>query len=120
MNLYRRISTLTLALVVAAGSGVCFGQAADQAPAIDKNFAPIKQWKLMLMFRDSAGLRTLYSVDPPAKITTASGTADLQADIEYWISLRVRGIDLDITQSTSPEPGAQQVAFQAEILSAAQ
>jgi hypothetical protein len=39
------------------------------------------------------------------------------ADVEFWVGLKARSIDLDILQTTSPQPGVQVVRFQAEIRS---
>ncbi len=69
---------------------------------------------------DAAKLRALYSTNPEARVILPSGETNAQADIAFWTGLKARGIKLEIVQSTSPQTGVQQVAFQAEIKSAAQ
>ncbi len=83
-------------------------------------FAPLEQWKAAVLSGDAAKLRALYSTNPEARVILPSGETNAQADIAFWTGLKARGIKLEIMQSTSPQTGVQQVAFQAEIRSAAQ
>jgi thioredoxin 1 len=83
-------------------------------------FAPLEQWKAVVLAGDAAKLRALYSTNPEARVILESGESNAQADIAFWTGLKARGIKLEVAQSTSPETGVQQVAFQAEIKSAAQ
>jgi len=62
----------------------------------------------------------LYSTNPEARIVLASGETSAETDIAFWIGLKARSIKLQVAQSESPQPGLQQVAFEAEVLSAAQ
>jgi thioredoxin 1 len=83
-------------------------------------FAPLEQWKAAVLAGDAAKLRTLYSSNPEARVILPLGETNTQADVAFWIGLKARGMKLDIVQSTAPKTGQQQVAFQAEIKSAAQ
>ena len=97
--------------------GVCLGQTASAAPA--KNgppFAPFEQWKSMVLASDAADLKTLYSLNPVARIVTASGEVDADAAIRYWAGLKARSMKVDVAKDTSPGTGKQMVLFQAEIL----
>ena len=83
-------------------------------------FAPLEQWKAAVLAGDAATLRAVYSTNPEARVILPSGETNAQAEIAFWTGLKARSIKLDIVQSASPEAGQQQVAFQAEIKSAAQ
>lgn len=100
--------------------GVGGQNAAAKAQAASAAFTPLEQWKAAVLGGDAAKLRALYSTNPEARVILPSGETNAQADIAFWTGLKARGIKLEIVQSTSPQPGVQQVAFQAEIRSAAQ
>ena len=107
----------TILVSVLAANGQ---QAAAKAPQSSAGFAPLEQWKAAVLAGDAAKLRALYSTNPEARVILPSGETNAQADIAFWTGLKARSIKLDIAQSASPEAGLQQVAFQAEIKSAAQ
>jgi len=118
----RRISLVILgrAIVLAVGLGACFGQPTSAASGkSDTPFAPFEQWKSMVLAADAAGLKVLYSINPVARIVTASGEVDTDAAIHYWVGLKARSLKVVIAQSTSPQPGKHAVLFQAEVLTAA-
>ena len=73
----------------------------------------------MVLAGDAAGLKTLYSVNPVARIVTASREVDADAAIHYWVGLKARSLKVEVTKDTSTEPGKRLVLFQAEILTAA-
>jgi hypothetical protein len=83
------------------------------------SFPPLEQWKAAVVAGDAAKLRALYSTNPAARIVLASGEAGTDTDIAFWIGLKAKRIKLDVAQSASPQAGLQQVAFEAEVLSAA-
>jgi thiol:disulfide interchange protein len=49
---------------------------------------------------------------------TAVGDSSTNTEIAFWMGLKPRRMKLDIVQSESPQAGAQQVVFQAEVQSA--
>ena len=104
--------------------GAVLGASGQKAPAKKQapsaTFAPLAQWKAAGLAGDAAKLRALYSTNPEARVILASGETNAQADIAFWTGLKARSIKLEVAQSNSPETGLQQVAFQAEIKSAAQ
>jgi hypothetical protein len=105
------------ALIVFAASAARCG--VSQAPASDSaaSFAPLAQWRKAVLSGDRVGLKTLYSTAPAAKVTVPPDESNPDADVEFWVGLKARSIDLDILQTTSPQPGVQVVRFQAEIRS---
>jgi thioredoxin 1 len=116
----RQIGLVMLVWTMVLGIGVCFGQAAASTAAkSDMPFAPFEQWKSMVLAGDADGLKMLYSLNPVARIVTASGEVDAGAAIRYWVGLKARSMKVEIVQSTSPEPGKHLVLFQAEIVTSA-
>ena len=82
-------------------------------------FPPLQQWKNAVLSGNASGLKSLYSAAPPAQIKTAAGLTNADADVTFWTGLKPQRMKLDIVQSESPQPGLQQVVFQAEIRSSA-
>ena len=122
MRVVRRVWIGAAMVCTMFGSALGVGgqNAAAKAQAASAAFAPLEQWKAAVLAGDAAKLRALYSTNPEARVILPSGETNAQADIAFWTGLKARGIKLEIVQSTSPQPGVQQVAFQAEIRSAAQ
>ncbi|HEY4901609.1 MAG TPA: thioredoxin family protein [Terriglobales bacterium] len=100
--------------------GASAQQSATKAAQKGAAFAPLEQWKAAVLAGDAAKLRALYSTNPEARVILTLGETNAQADIAFWTGLKARSIKLEMAQSTTPEVGSQQVAFQAEIKSAAQ
>ncbi len=98
----------------------CAQQATAKGKPMGATFAPLEQWKAAVLAGDAAKLRALYSTSPEARVILTSGETNAQADIAFWTGLKARSIKLDVAQSTSPQTGVQQMAFQAEIKSGAQ
>jgi hypothetical protein len=82
-------------------------------------FAPVEQWKAAVVSGDSAKLRALYSSNPAARVVLSSGETSAETDIAFWIGLKAKRIKLNVAESASPRQDLQQVAFEAEVLSAA-
>jgi hypothetical protein len=83
--------------------------------AVDANFPPLDAWKGAIVSGDSLGLRMLYSTNPAAQIETARGNAPADDDISFWSGLKAKTVKLNVMQASSPQPGLEQVVFQAEI-----
>ena len=82
-------------------------------------FAPVEQWKAAVISGDAAKLKALYSANPAARVVLTSGETSADTDIAFWIGLKTKRIKLDVAQSISPQADLQQVAFEAEVQSAA-
>ena len=113
--LYRRFALLFIALALAATLSHAAGQSAPQSPA---TFPPLEQWKSAVVAGNVTALRSLYSSNPPARVMTAKADSSIDTEIAFWMGLKPRRMKLDIVQSESPQAGAQQVVFQAEVQSA--
>lgn len=106
---------------VAKGAGivlfiVCAHQA--RAQSASASFPPLEQWKNAILAGDVAGLTMLFSANPAPQISTVKGPSDVSTEANFWTGLKPRQINLEITQSTTPQPGVQAIVFQAEVLEA--
>ncbi len=86
-----------------------------QVGASESNFPPLEAWKSAILTGDSLGLKMLYSSNPAAQIETAHGSASADDDVSFWSSLKPRSLKLDNLQTSSTQPGLEQVVFQAEV-----
>ena len=93
-------------------SSYCAAQAPAQAGAA---FPPLEQWKAAVISGNVAALQALYSSNPPAQVATAAGASNVTSEIAFWTGLKARRMKLNVIQSESPQPGVQQVVFQAEV-----
>jgi thiol-disulfide isomerase/thioredoxin len=48
-------------------------------------------------------------------VATAAGASDVTSEVAFWTGLKARRLKLSLIESQSPQPGVQQVVFQAEI-----
>jgi thioredoxin 1 len=84
-------------------------------------FGPLAGWKTAVISGKVSALKDLYSSEPPARIslvTKSSAEISADADAEFWTQLKARQLTLNISQSTSPQPGVEQVTFQVTIRTA--
>jgi thioredoxin 1 len=91
--------------------------AAQPAPS----FAALVRWKAAVISPRSSALKELYSTDPAPRITVVGKTsADISAadDAEFWKAMRATQLSLKVANSTTPQPGLQQVTFQATVKTA--
>ena len=114
----RKIGCLALMMAVQAMSvfPVAGQVSASEASAA---FAPLEQWKAALLSGNVPILKALYSGNPPAQVMTLAGASTADAEIAFWTDLKPQGIRLDVVESKSPQPGVQQVVFEAEVHSGA-
>jgi thioredoxin 1 len=100
---------ISLMLCVAAiEPTLCFAQSANAFP-------PLDQWKSAVLAGNAATLRSLYSSSPPAQISASSTQLTADSEISFWTGFKAKNIDLRIAQSNAPQPGLQQIVFQARI-----
>jgi thioredoxin 1 len=113
--LYRRFALLFIALILAGAVSHAVGQSTTPSTAA---FPPLEQWKAAVVAGNVTALHALYSSDPPARVMTAAGDSSTDTEIAFWMGMKPRHIKLEVIQSQSPQAGAQQVVFQAEVQSA--
>jgi hypothetical protein len=84
-------------------------------------FAPLARWKSAVINSNNSALQDLYSNDPAPRITvigknsTAISASD---DAGFWKGMRATQVSLNVADSKSPQPGIQQVTFQATVKTA--
>ncbi len=105
---FNRRTIAILLLMLGASTLAAVGQTTS-------SFPPLEQWKSALAAGNMALLKSMYSSNPPARITTAAGDITPDAEAAFWTGLKARRIKLNILQSGSPQAGLQQVIFEAEI-----
>lgn len=93
--------------------------AAPSSALSSATFAPLEQWKTVVLTGDQVGLKALYSTAPAAKVTSAGKESNSDDDVGFWVALKARSIKVDVVQTSSPQPGVQVVVFQAEVEPAA-
>jgi hypothetical protein len=77
-------------------------------------FPPLDQWKSTIIAGDAAGLKALYSTDPPAQVEANGVAAKADADVNFWLGLKARSMKLEIVRMKE-SPGAESVIFKAEV-----
>lgn len=106
--MHTRIQFASAALSLAASL------ACAQTPSA--TFAPFEQWKSAVLSADGAGLKSLYSVDPPAHVQINSTVRDADADINFWLALKPRSMTVDIVRN-EPRHGHISFIFRSEVVS---
>jgi thioredoxin 1 len=101
--------------LLVAGSLSCFCQT---QPA-SLSFPPFEQWKDAVASGNAGALRGMYSRSPVAQVKAPEGTVDADVDVDFWIGLKARKLQLEVVMSASPQPGVEQLQLRAEIHPAA-
>ncbi len=113
MRFVERVSRGALLGLVVAAVLSCSAVASSSTPA----FAPLEQWKAAVVSGNTSLLKSMYSSNPPARVATVAGDSSADSEAAFWTGLKARTLKLDVTQSNSPQPGVQQVVFEAEVRS---
>jgi hypothetical protein len=79
------------------------------------SFAPLEQWKAAVIAGNASLLKSMYSSNPPAHVMTVSGDSTSDAESAFWAGLKASRVTLNVTKSDSPQPGVQQVVFEATV-----
>ena len=84
-------------------------------------FAPLAHWETAIISGKGSALKVLYSSDPATRITVVgkkSTEISADNDADFWREMKATQVSLNVANSTSPQPGIQQVTFQATIRTA--
>jgi len=103
-------SLVTISFVLVAP--LCLAQSNS---AQSNAFPPLDQWKTAVSKHDAAALKSFYSTNPAARISTPKGDLDADGDVAFWLGLKARRLKIDIAQAASPEPDLKQLVLQMEI-----
>jgi hypothetical protein len=110
---FAAIVVLIIFWAIAGCVSSCAAQTASSVPA----FAPLDQWKTAVTSHDATALKSLYSSSPAAEISTPAGKTTADAEVAFWLDLKVRRLKLNDLQTDTSQSGLRQVVFQAEIRS---
>src|ERR1700680_267396 len=100
-----------------AGCACALAQTAAPAQTTNAPFAPLEQWKNAVLRGDPVGLKMLYSASPPAQVAAPGDQSTADAEVNFWIGLKARQMNIDVVQTSAPQPAVQVIAFQAELRS---
>jgi len=109
-----RLAVITL-IAIAALASVTWAQAPVPAPDA-ASFAPFQQWISAVLTSDAAALKTLYSTDPPAQIRVKDKMIDGDADVNFWLGLKVKSIKVEVIRTTTPRPDVTHIIFRADLV----
>jgi thioredoxin 1 len=114
MRQQARHSVVLLWIGIVLVSTIC---AAQTAPS----FAALGRWKAAVISPNTSALNDLYSNDPAPRITVVGKTqAEISPmeDVEFWKGMKAMQLSLKMANSATPQPGLQQVTFQATVRTA--
>jgi hypothetical protein len=111
-----RVAKFALAFLLAATTASAYAQTASSATPDAASFAPFQQWVAAILTGDAVALKALYSTDPPAKIRVKEQTTDANADVNFWLGMKVRTMQVEIIRTTTPRPDVTHIIFRANIM----
>jgi len=108
MNAIKHATTLSLALYVT----ICAAAQGVNLP--DPHFAPFEQWKAAVLAGNRKALNSLYSTDPPAKVSTGTVIHDASADVDFWLRLKPVEMKTEVVRN-EPRHGHISYIFRAQV-----
>jgi thioredoxin 1 len=108
---FRYVVLLVSAAMMLSGQYSITQASAADAPT---GFAPLEQWKRVIIAGDAAALKALYSTDPAAKVRANGVVTGADADVNFWLALKARSVKLEIVLVTE-HPDAEGVIFNAQV-----
>jgi len=79
------------------------------------SFAPFQQWMGAVLTADSAGLRALYSTDPPSKVRVKTVMHPGEDDTNFWLNEKVRSMQVEIVR-VIVRPTRANIIFRADVV----
>jgi hypothetical protein len=108
-----RSMVLLLAVAITTSSGArTFAQ--NSTPDTSTGFPPLDQWESAIVAGDAAAMKAFYSSTPPADVQANGAAASADADVNFWLGLKARGMKIDIVR-LKEKPGGESVIFKAEV-----
>lgn len=80
----------------------------------DAAFAPFEQWKSAVLAGDAAGLKALYSTNPPAEVSVKMAKAGADTDIGFWLGLKAKSLKTEVVRNEMRH-GHLSYIFRAEV-----
>jgi thioredoxin 1 len=103
-------------LVITAAVTLSVQSSFAQAPAADSStgFPPLEQWKAAVLAGDAAAVKAFYSTDPAAQAMANGVRTNADADISFWLGLKMRSMKLE-TVAVLDRPKGKNVVFKADV-----
>ena len=103
-------------LVITAAVTLSVQSSFAQAPAADSStgFPPLEQWKAAVLAGDAAAVKAFYSTDPAAQAMANGVRTNADADISFWLGLKMRSVKLE-TIAVLDRPKGKSVVFKADV-----
>jgi thioredoxin 1 len=103
-------------LVITAAVTLSVQSSFAQAPAADSStgFPPLEQWKAAVLAGDAAAVKAFYSTDPAAQAMANGVRTNADADISFWLGLKMRSMKLE-TVAVLDRPKGKSVVFKADV-----
>jgi len=111
-----RVIKFALVFVLAAAASCAWAQGASSAAPDAASFAPFQQWVGAVLTGDAAALKALYSTDPAAQIRVKDQMIDANADVNFWVAMKVRSMKVEIIRTTTPHPDLTHIIFRADVV----
>ena len=108
----RRAVRLAVTMPILLAAQLSFTQTPAAGPAAD--FAPLVQWRAAVLAGDAVALKSLYSADPAPKVQANGVVTSADADVDFWLGLKARGMELE-TVAVIDRPWGTSVVFRAEV-----
>lgn len=102
---------ISLAFVITATTLVL----AQSSPTQTPSFPALEQWKSAILAGDASALRAFYSVNPPVSIQANGVDANADADINFWLGLKAKDIDLQIIRFKERANGDKSIIVKAQV-----
>ena len=111
-----RTIKFAIVFLFAAIASYAWAQAAPSPAPDAASFAPFQQWVGAVLTGDAAALKALYSTDPPAQIRVKDSMVNADADLNFWIGMKVRSMKVEVIRTTTPRPEITHIIFRADIV----
>src|SRR3979411_832381 len=92
--------TLAIVLLAACLSALAQISSPEQNPT-GTNFAALEQWKNAVLAGDAASLKAFYSISPPAQVAAPGDQNTADAEVNFWVGLKTRQMNIDVVQTSS-------------------
>jgi thioredoxin 1 len=88
---------------------------AQTSPNPPASFPALDQWKSAVIAGDASALKAFYSSNPPASIQANGVDANADSDVNFWLGLKAKDINLQIVRFKERANGDKSIIFKAQV-----
>jgi thioredoxin 1 len=114
MKVRTSVNLVCLVCLISGAAILSFPPIFAQSSDSSSGFAPLDQWKSAVLAGDAAAMKAFYSSTPPVDVEANGATSSADADVNFWIGLKARGMKIGIVR-LKEKPGGESVIFKAEV-----